>query len=753
MNDRLRRLFESRFRIATQLYVGIGGAVVLTVGASLVGWFAFNSVGEAQSQVNENSIPEVVAAFGVAQHSGTLVDAAPRLMAATNPGDLAHVSASVDEARENLEANLGVLLGSQSSDDSAQTSEILILGDVLAQGGDEGQVPEVGRSARIRDSVDMLIVNINAIRDDMTRLYELNIRRDALRTELATLREKMNAIMVPAVDDQLFYTMTGYESLDARPVSREEHFTEDELARYRNLEGLRTDANTANQLLESAFSISSAPLLEPLRERFESAKGSIERNIAALEESPLRDDITPLTGRLLDLGTGDNNGFDLLRQRLELIQNQQDLLELNSGIAIDLVGDVNSLVDTARASADEATRASTQAIFTGRTLLLAISAVGVTGAVLISWLFVGRVLVRRIQQLSNWMLQMARGDLEAQVELGGRDEVADMADALEVFRRHALEVQRLNLVEQLAEELQGKNDQLESVLADLQKAQEQIVMREKLAALGELTAGVAHEIKNPLNFVKNFSESSNELLDELKEVLEENAGNISEDDRGLIQEISDDLNGNLDRIISHGDRANRIVQDMLMMGRETGEERPTGINSLLDEHARLAFHSARATDPNFQLHIEQELGPDVGEIVVKPQDIGRVFLNIVGNACDATDEKRRTLQEAGAAGSYMPTLSLFTKRGEENIEIRIRDNGDGIPPDVADRIFNPFFTTKPTDRGTGLGLAISNDIVRQHGGSIEVNSQPGEFTEMTVRLPLEPTQAVVAAPDGESVVS
>ena len=748
MNDRLRRLFESRFRIATQLYLGIGGAVVLTVGASLVGWFSFNSVGDAQSQVNESSIPEVVAAFGVAQHSGTLVDAAPRLMAATNPGDLAQVSTSVDEARENLEANLAVLLGSESSDNADGTAEVPGSSDILGQ----EETPEVGRSERIRDSVDMLIVNINAIREDMARLYELNVRRDALRTELATLRERMDGIMVPVVDDQLFYTMTGYESLDAPPVSREEHFSEDELARYRNLAGLQADATTANQLLESAFSISSAPLLEPLRERFESARGSIERNLSALGKSPLTDEIKPLAGQLLNLGTGEDNGFDLLEQRLRLIQNQQDTLELNSGIAIELVSDVNSLVATARTSADVATQASTQAIFTGRTLLLAISAVGVTGAILISWLFVGRVLVRRIQQLSNWMLRMAGGDLEAQVDLGGRDEVADMAAALEVFRRHALEVQRLNLVEQLAEELQGKNAQLESVLADLQKAQEQIVMREKLAALGELTAGVAHEIKNPLNFVKNFSESSGELLDEMKEVLEENADKINEDDRGLIQEISDDLNGNLKRIISHGDRANRIVQDMLMMGRETGEERSTDINALLDEHARLAFHSARATDPNFQLHIEEELGPDVGEIVVKPQDIGRVFLNIVGNACDATDEKRRALHEAGET-SYMPTLSLFTKRGEENIEIRIRDNGDGIHPDVADRIFNPFFTTKPTDRGTGLGLAISNDIVRQHGGTIEVNSEPGNFTEMVVTLPLEPTQVVMTAPDGESVVS
>ena len=741
MNERLLRLFESRFRIATQLYVGIGGAVVLTVGASLVGWFSFNSVGQAQNQVNEESIPEVVAAFGVAQHSGTLVDAAPRLMAATNPGDLARVSASVDEARGNLESNLAVLLGSGSSG-AAPTTQASALSDTAGQ----GIAPGVGRSERIRESVDMLIVNINAIREDMTRLYELNVRRDALRRDLELLREKMDEIMVPVVDDQLFYTMTGYESLDAPPAPREQHFSEDQLARYRNLEGLRTDANTANQLLESAFSISSAPLLEPLRERFESAKGSIERNITALGGSPLQDEIAPLATQLLDLGTGDDNGFDLLEQRLQLIQHQQDLLELNSDIALELVIDVNSLVDTARASADEATQASAQAIFTGRTLLLAISGVGVAGAVLISWLFVGRIIVRRIQLLSNWMLRMAGGDLEAQVELGGRDEVADMADALEVFRRHALEVQRLNLVEQLAEELQGKNDQLESVLADLRRAQEQIVMREKLAALGELTAGVAHEIKNPLNFVKNFSESSNELLDELKEVLDENADKISQDDQSYIKEISDDLNGNLDRIISHGERANRIVQDMLMMGRETGEERPTDINVLLDEHARLAYHSARATDPNFQLHIEQELGPDVGEIVVKPQDVGRVFLNIVGNACDATDEKRRALHESGDK-SYMPTLSLFTSRGEEFIEVRIRDNGDGIPPDVAEKIFNPFFTTKPTDRGTGLGLAITNDIVRQHGGSIEVNSEPGKFTEMTVRLPIEPALAVAATPE------
>ena len=188
---------------------------------------------------------------------------------------------------------------------------------------------------------------------------------------------------------------------------------------------------------------------------------------------------------------------------------------------------------------------------------------------------------------------------------------------------------------------------------------------------------------------------------------------------------------------------------MLMMSRERGEERPTDINALLDEHVRLAYHSARATDSSFQLQIEQELDPEVGEIVVNPQDVGRVFLNIISNACDAADEKRRKLQEAGDE-SYSPTLWINSERDKENVRVRIRDNGDGMPPDVVNRIFNPFFTTKPTGRGTGLGLSISSDIVRQHGGSIEVQSETGEFTEMTVTLPVQQARAVADLPS-ESV--
>ena len=514
---------------------------------------------------------------------------------------------------------------------------------------------------------------------------------------------------------------------------------------------MQADANISTQLLASAFGLSDASTIEPLRERFEATAGRIQRSISQLRQSDpvLADEFEDIFGRLFILG-GEQGGFDLRESELRLLLSQEDLLERSREVAADLLENVNSLVAAAEISVQDATEASEQAISTGRTLLLILSAFSVLGGLLIIYQ-VGRVLLRRLARLSDWMRRMADGDLELTADVGGRDEVADMAAALEVFRRHALEVQRLNLVEEMAEQLQEKNAQLEEVLADLQRAQDQIVTREKLAALGELTAGVAHEIKNPLNFVKNFSEASEELIEELSEILDEIGDDISEEQKSWISEIRGDLSSNLERIRSHGDRANRIVTDMLSMGRDTGEWQIADVNKLLEEHARLAYHSARAVDSEFQLDLQHDLAPDVGEMRVIPRDLSRVFLNMVGNACDATDEKRREVWGAAEenepyGGSYSPTLWLSTRRTDEHVEIRIKDNGNGIPPDVADKIFNPFFTTKPTDRGTGLGLAISSDIVRQHGGTISVDSKTGEYTEMLIALPVElPEASVVGA--------
>ncbi len=742
----VKNVLDRRFRISTQLYVVIGGAVALTVAASLVGWFSFNQVGEVQSRVNEGSVPELEAAFGIAQHSNTLVTAAPRLTAAANADDLGVVAAVIEEAHVALEGEI----------------------DTLEERGTEAE-----RVQSIRDHTNSLVLNIHLLTDSMDDLFEVTEQRDALRDQLNTVNTRLDATVVPAVDNQYFYTMTGYRNLGDPPSIPQFYFTEDEVDLYRDLAELQADANVATQLLVSVFSLSEAPLIEPLRERFEAIASRIDRRVDGLHDNQARAVLIPIFTWLFDLGMGEGNGFDLRARELEILQGQQALLETNRGIAVELVDEVDGLVNTAHLRVEEATEASTQAILTGRTLLLVISASSVAAAMLISWQFVWRILLRRLEMLSDWMRRMAGGDLEAQVEIRGKDEVADMAAALEVFRQHALEVQRLNLVERLAEELQGKNeeleslagelqgkngeleslagelqgknDQLEIVLADLQKAQDQIVMREKLAALGELTAGVAHEIRNPLNFVNNFSEVSEELLQEMNEILEEGGDSLNEEQKGNIQDISQDLSSNLERIRTHGSRANRIVHDMLMMGRGSGDHRPTDINGLVDEYSKLAYHSARATNTEFQLDLQQDFDPDVGELDVIPQDLGRVFLNMVSNSCHATHEKRMAGLEAGnGVADYFPTVWLTTRRIDDMIEVRIRDNGNGIPDDVIDKIFNPFFTTKPTDQGTGLGLAISSDIIRQHGGSIRATSEPGEYAEMIVELPLVVTTAALA---------
>ena len=235
-----------------------------------------------------------------------------------------------------------------------------------------------------------------------------------------------------------------------------------------------------------------------------------------------------------------------------------------------------------------------------------------------------------------------------------------------------------------------------------------------------------------MNFVKNFSESSLEILEELDEATE------IEDHDELVEEIKDVagvLKENLERILSHGTRADRIVHDMLSMGRGEAQAQKVPINPLVDEHAKLAYHSSRATTEGFRLHTTTEFDPTIGEAVVIPQDLGRVILNIVTNACYATHQKRLEIEKTAENAGYEPELQIKTIRDGSTIHISIRDNGNGIPDDIKDKIFNPFFTTKPTDEGTGLGLAMSNDIIREHGGSLEVTSEKGKFTEFTIKIP------------------
>ena len=280
-------------------------------------------------------------------------------------------------------------------------------------------------------------------------------------------------------------------------------------------------------------------------------------------------------------------------------------------------------------------------------------------------------------------------------------------------------------------EIRTARDTAEAALRELQAAQANLIYAEKMASLGQLTAGIAHEIKNPLNFVNNFAGLSVELLDELKQTAAPAVDSLGEDTRAEIDEIVGMLTGNLEKIAEHGRRADGIVKSMLLHSRGgSGDWQSTDINALVEEAMNLAYHGARAQDGNFNITVERELDSTLAPIEVVPQDVTRVFLNLFGNGFYAVGKRRR---EAG--DGFRPVLKVTTKDLGEAVEIRVRDNGTGIPPEFRDKLFQPFFTTKPTGEGTGLGLSISYDIVtQQHGGTIEVDSAFGEFTEFTIRL-------------------
>jgi signal transduction histidine kinase len=284
-------------------------------------------------------------------------------------------------------------------------------------------------------------------------------------------------------------------------------------------------------------------------------------------------------------------------------------------------------------------------------------------------------------------------------------------------------IQELELKRKAVEE---SNDALQKSLEELKAAQAQLIQSEKMASLGELTAGIAHEIQNPLNFVNNFSEVSKELLDEMKEAMDKG-------DTEDAKEIMNDVIQNLEKINHHGKRADGIVKGMLQHSRtSSGQKELTDINALCDEYLRLAYHGLRAKDKSFNAKFETHFDDSIGKLNIIPQDIGRVVLNLINNAFYAVSERKK-LNEPG----YEPTVSVSTIKDGDSIKIKVSDNGTGIPQKVLDKIFQPFFTTKPTGQGTGLGLSLSYDIITKgHGGELKVETKESEGSTFIIQLPL-----------------
>jgi signal transduction histidine kinase len=339
-----------------------------------------------------------------------------------------------------------------------------------------------------------------------------------------------------------------------------------------------------------------------------------------------------------------------------------------------------------------------------------------------------------LKQLDRSIASITRGELNVAMPPSGVPEIAAMTRTLGMLRDSLIERDRLERERQRAEmETRAARDTAEAALNDLKAAQANLIQAEKMASLGQLTAGIAHEIKNPLNFVNNFASLSVGLLDELNQAAAPALASLDKQRRREVEETSGMLTGNLQRIVEHGKRADNIVKSMLAHSRSGGGNRESvDLNALVDESLNLAYHGARAQDQDFNITLERAYRENMAPIALVPQDITRVFLNLFGNAFYAANKRRRETSD----GEFRAKLMVTTRDVGKAVEVRVRDNGSGIPTEIRDKLFQPFFSTKPTGEGTGLGLSISYEIVtKQHRGTIEVSSIVGEFTEFTVCLP------------------
>ena len=492
----------------------------------------------------------------------------------------------------------------------------------------------------------------------------------------------------------------------------------------RNWDGLRNaNANAAEYRSRLATSISdvgrSEEALTVLRLALEAGD---EATLDGLWEQFSTLHAQGIDQRVTDLGEGEGV-FYVRRQQLALEAGIGSLAESFDTASTALADDVSNLTTAADQYSTESLELAVSSFDEGRTLLTAISVISVLVATLAAWLWVGNGMVRRLSRMSQRMRGMAGGDLETPVPEVGRDEIGELAGALETFRKQALEVQRLNLVEQLYEELRQTN-------AELQRTQDRLVAQQKLAALGQLVSGVAHEISNPLNFVHNFSEGSLELYNELSDMLNSYRDKMSESDTELLDDISQDLTDSLNRVLTNGGRALAIVERMRGLGVGGGEPVLVDLNEMLWTSVRSGCNIFTSEWQDFSIQPTFDLDQAIGEVSLAEKDFGEAILNLVSNACFAMRQKREDGEE-----NYQPELGVSTRLVDGNVEIRIRDNGTGIPDDVVGNIFNPFFSTREGASGSGLGLSIAADVVRRSGGELTVDTVHGEYAEFILTLP------------------
>jgi signal transduction histidine kinase len=707
--ERARQATGGRFGIGSQIVVGLGGGVLLTISAILLALLLMTIVERSQSEVTQEQIPSLLAGHRVTQHSEALLRASPQLLSAADPATLADVRAAVLLEQDSLQFWVGEVGGG------------------------------AGMDADVASLAEDLVANINEIYESVNNRMTYNASLAEMGAVVEETGLRLQSVLEEAIDDQYFFIRTGLRGLTDVPAPVSQRQALDETEQLYGLLSFKASQNQAITQIQQAFTETDADQMLANRGRVETALRDVRATLPRIRPL-LRETLADAVSIPSELYGGPTGIFETRRLELDEVSRAEELLERNRQTTAELDAGVRTLMERVEDTARDAANRSAFLVRLGFWFLLAVILFTI-GAARIAWKTFGRSLIVRLSSLFETTRRMSEGDLEVKVEVEGNDEVTDMAHALEVFRKHALEVQRLNLVEKLAQEVQSKNEALEQTLDDLQRTQQQVITQEKLASLGALTAGIAHEIRNPLNFVNNFSVLSKELIEELKEELKEVAEGSAELDREFIEEVLGDLDMNVTKVREHGGRADRIVEGMLAHSREdAGDAETIDVNLLLDEYAKLAYHGLRGTDSSFNVTLDRDFDEKAGEVTGIARDLSRVFLNIVTNACHAT-AARKEQDDA----DYSPTVSLKTRGHDDHVIVSIRDNGTGIPDSIVRKIFEPFFTTKSGTQGTGLGLSISRDIVVGHGGELEVESEPGEFTEFRIKLLRKSNISEVAA--------
>jgi signal transduction histidine kinase len=717
-NFRLRGV-APKLRLPTglrgRLFLAFAGISSFAILAAVAGLVAFVAARQALDQMTATRLPETLGAMELMRHSERLVATGPALLNAANADAILAVTATKNAQLQSIRGHLAQL--KERDADSPMIWEIEASIESLASNLDEIETAAM-RKDEAASQRNAILRNAFGASQQFAKIW--SVRFEDLQKQVVELQRTAAARQADPGKN--------VATIDALDEAMQAILPLDQLQR-----------RTADsfQLLVGGAETADLDELARLKTASEEVVRDIDGLLSGVDLD-ISTALLPAIKLLHESAAGAGGLFAVRESELKATAESRRLIAENARLSSRLSEAAEAFVAISRRQMEAAARGAFAVQNEGSAALAVIVVLSLVSSVLIVWLYVGRNIVSRLTGIGAGMAGIAAGRRDVVVNTEGVDEIAAMGRTVEVFRQHAIErdamlIERAEAAVRLEGLVEDRTAELQRRYGELQAAQANLIQAEKMASLGQLTAGIAHEIKNPLNFVNNFANLSVELLGELKETTAPAVAELGEDKRAEVDETIELLTGNLEKIAEHGRRADNIVKSMLEHSRGgSGERREVDLNNLVEEALNLAYHGARAQDQSFNVTLERDFTQGLAPIELVPQDVTRVLLNLFGNGFYAANKRGKE----GADPTFKPTLKVSTRDLGDAVEIRVRDNGTGIPAEIRDKLFQPFFTTKPTGEGTGLGLSISYDIVtKQHGGTIGVDSQVGEFTEFTIRLP------------------